>query len=62
MVPSDETKIALYLFHPSTKVNIPLLLIQLDKGYLDWKAFISTLAHSPHLSFGSPLGMVYELL
>jgi hypothetical protein len=38
----------------------PFLLIQLDRGYLDWKAFISTFAHSPHLSFGNPLGMVYE--
>jgi hypothetical protein len=29
---------------------------------LNWEAFISTLAHSPHFSFNGPLGMVYELL
>jgi len=45
-------------FHPLASID----LLPKTKVALNQKTFIFVLAHSPHLSFGSFLGMVYELL
>jgi hypothetical protein len=63
--PSVETITALHHFHPLVKVNFPPFIddFHLEMDFiLDEKANIYVLTHSPHLSFGNPLGMVYELL
>jgi hypothetical protein len=64
-VPSIETIRALWHLHPLAEVD---LFFFVDNFYLetnlvlDREAFISMLPCSPRLSFGSPSGMVYELL
>jgi hypothetical protein len=61
----DETTKVLRLLHPPAKVDLPLLLNDFHPEIevtLDQKAFFSTLARSPHLSFGGPLSIVYEFL
>jgi hypothetical protein len=52
-------------FHPLVKVDLLPFVndfhLEMDL-VLDRKTFISILPLFPHLSFGGPLGMVYELL
>jgi hypothetical protein len=61
----DETMVTFCLFHPLAKSTSPLFVNDFRpkiKVILAQEAFISILAHSPHLSSNGPLGMVYEFL
>jgi hypothetical protein len=52
-------------FHPLAKVDLPPFINDFHPKMnlvLDRKTFINVFAHSPHLSFNGPSGMVYELL
>jgi hypothetical protein len=63
--PSDETMGILHLLHPHVEVDFPHFVDDFHletKVILDQEAFVFALAHSPHLPFGGPFGMVYELL
>jgi hypothetical protein len=55
----------LHHFHPLVEVDFPPFVddfnLKMDL-VLDKEAFIFAFMHSPHLSFDSPLNMVYELL
>jgi hypothetical protein len=65
IVPSNETTTTFHLFHPSTKVGLPIFVNDFHpktKVTLDWETFISILARSPRLSFTGPSNMMYELL
>jgi hypothetical protein len=65
VAPLAETIAALHHLHPLAEVGLPLFVnnfhLKMDL-VLDIEAFISTLTHSPPLSFGGSLSMVYELL
>jgi hypothetical protein len=55
----------LCFLHPPIKVDFPPFVDNFHletKVTLDWEAFVSALVHSPRLSFGGLLNMVYELL
>jgi hypothetical protein len=65
VAPSIKTIATLRHFHPLADVDLPPFVDDFHPNtdlVLDRKAFIYALTHSPHLSFGNPLGMVYELL
>jgi hypothetical protein len=51
--PFDETTRVLYFLRPLVEVDLPPFLNDFHHEIevtLDWEAFVSTLAHSPHLS------------
>jgi hypothetical protein len=63
MTPLAKTIMDLHHFHLLVEVDLPLFVddFYLETDFvLDKKVFIYALAHSPHLSFSSLLGMVYE--
>jgi hypothetical protein len=65
MAPSVKTLATFRHLHPLAEVNFTPFVDDFHPNtnlVLDRKAFISTLTHSSRLSFGSSLGMVYELL
>jgi hypothetical protein len=65
VAPLIETIVAFCHFHPLVEVDFHPFVNDFDLEMdlvLDRKAFIFVLMRSPHLSFGSLLSMVYELL
>jgi hypothetical protein len=63
--PVNKATATFRLLHPLVEVDLPPFInyFHLEtKVILNREAFISILAHSPHLSFNGPSGMVYELL
>jgi len=62
MVPSDETPIVFHLFRPNKgQLHLSYQWFP-SKVILNQETYIFTWAHSLHISLGSLLGMVYELL
>jgi hypothetical protein len=64
-IPTNETMVALHLFHPLAHVNLPPFINDFHlemEVILDQEAFIFTLACSSHLSFNSLSSTIYELL
>jgi hypothetical protein len=54
-IPSNDTTITFCFFHPSAKVDIPFFVNNFHPKIvvtLDRETYISTLTHSPCLSFG----------
>ncbi len=65
VVPSNETMVAFFVFHPLVEVKLPLFIDDFHpktKVTLNREAFISILACSLCLSFSGPSSIVYELL